>query len=307
MLRAAQTVIDERSGQADPDRPAGGHRAAAPSGSACACGRAATSSWSIPERPALQRLLGRLSRADGAARRRDPDGAQHRAHPPDRDRGADGAARRGRRHARRRLRPLPTHFNHVRDVIGLREGAKHMAALSMLVMPTPLAVPRRHLRQPRSRRRDARRDHPAGGRAVLRFGIEPKVALLSHSQLRQPRASLGAQDGRGAGDPAQARARRSRSTARCTATPRSIRRSARACSPARAQGRGQPGDLPSLDAANIAFNLLARGRRPAYRPDPARHRAARAHPDAVGDGARHRQHDGARRRRGAARSPRRGG
>ena len=29
-----------------------------------------------------------------------------------------------------------THFNHVRDVIGTREGVKHMAALSLLVMPT---------------------------------------------------------------------------------------------------------------------------------------------------------------------------
>ena len=43
-----------------------------------------------------------------------------------------------------------------------------------------------------------------------------------------------------------------------------------------AQGRRQPADLPNLDAANIAFNLLkTRGRRPADRADAARRRARR--------------------------------
>ena len=57
--------------------------------------------------------------------------------------------------------------------------------------------------------------------------------------------------------------------------------------------------MPTVDAANIAFNLLkvAGGRRRDARTDPARRRETGAHPHAVGDRAPDRQHDGAHRRR----------
>ena len=52
--------------------------------------------------------------------------------------------------------------------------------------------------------------------------------------------------------------------------------------------------LPNIDAANIAYNLLktSRRRRHRHRAGAAGRRQAGAHPDAVGDGAAHRQHDG---------------
>jgi hypothetical protein len=53
--------------------------------------------------------------------------------------------------------------------------------------------------------------------------------------------------------------------------------------------------LPNIDAANISYNLLkqAAGGGIAIGPVLARRGQAGAHPDAVGDGAPHRQHDGA--------------
>ncbi|MSP77722.1 MAG: NADP-dependent malic enzyme [Rhodospirillaceae bacterium] len=76
-----------------------------------------------------------------------------------------------------------THFNHVRDVIGMREGVRHMAGLSLLVMPTrSLFIADTYVN-----------DDPDAGTVaditllaadeVLRFGIQPKVALLSHSSF----------------------------------------------------------------------------------------------------------------------------
>jgi malate dehydrogenase (oxaloacetate-decarboxylating)(NADP+) len=74
-----------------------------------------------------------------------------------------------------------THFNHVRDVIGLREGNKHMAALSMLVMPTrSLFIADPYVNQDPDAETIAEITLLAAD-AVLRFGIQPRVALLSHS------------------------------------------------------------------------------------------------------------------------------
>ena len=92
---------------------------------------------------------------------------------------------------------------------------------------------------------------------VLRFGIQPKVALLSHSQLRQLGSSLGAQDGARRWRCCTSARPRSRSTARCTATPRSTRRSAQSVFPnSRLKDAANLVICPTLDAANIAFNLL---------------------------------------------------
>ena len=57
--------------------------------------------------------------------------------------------------------------------------------------------------------------------------------------------------------------------------------------------------MPTLDAANISFNLLkvGLGRRRDAGPDSARRGQARAHPDAIGNCAADREHDRADRRR----------
>ena len=136
---------------------------------------------------------------------------------------------------------------------------------------------------------------------VLRFGIQPKVALLSHSsfgssdhpsarkmaaavKLLHQRAPALEVDGEMHGDAAP----------RPRDPPQRLSR-------ARAQGAGQPGGLPVARRRQHRLQPPEdRGRRPAYRPDAAGHGAAGARAHAVGDRARHPQHDGARRGRGPA-------
>ena len=92
---------------------------------------------------------------------------------------------------------------------------------------------------------------------MRRFGLVPKVALLSHSnfgsddsqsarKMREARRLL-----------ARARARDSRWTARCTAMPRCRKRFAAASIPdSTLKGEANLLIMPNLDAANISFNLL---------------------------------------------------
>jgi malate dehydrogenase (oxaloacetate-decarboxylating)(NADP+) len=74
-----------------------------------------------------------------------------------------------------------THLNHVRDVIGPRPGVKHMAGLSLLVMPSrSLFIADTYVND------DPDADTLAditllAADELLRFGVQPKVALLSHS------------------------------------------------------------------------------------------------------------------------------
>ncbi len=76
-----------------------------------------------------------------------------------------------------------THFNHVRDVIGTREGVKTMAGLSLLVMPTrSLFIADTYVNDDPDPETLANITLLAADE-VLRFGIQPKVALLSHSSF----------------------------------------------------------------------------------------------------------------------------
>src|SRR5581483_898862 len=70
-----------------------------------------------------------------------------------------------------------THFNHVRDVIGTREGVRHMAGLSLLVMPTrSLFIADTYVNDEPDAETLAEITLLAAD-AVLRFGIQPRVAL----------------------------------------------------------------------------------------------------------------------------------
>ena len=138
---------------------------------------------------------------------------------------------------------------------------------------------------------------------VRRFGITPKVALLSASNFGSAQIALVAQDAaRARADPRRAR-RSSRSTARCTATPRSPRRSACGCSRStRLRGEANLFVMPTLDAANIAFNLLKTAAgggvtigpmllgaaRPVHILTPSATRAAPGEHDRAGGGRRQR-------------------
>ena len=129
---------------------------------------------------------------------------------------------------------------------------------------------------------------------MRRFGIAPKVALLSHSNFGIVDNPVGAED-------AGARSRWSSAMApswRCegemhgdAALSEEIRLAVFPNS--RLKGEANLLIMPTLDAANISFNLLkvVVRRRHHPRPDPARRGQAGAHPHAVGDRAPHRQHD----------------
>ena len=149
-----------------------------------------------------------------------------------------------------------THFNHVRDVIGPREGVKTMAGLSLLVMPTrSLFIADTYVNEDPDAETLVNITLLAADE-VLRFGIQPKVALLSHSSFggsdhpsarkmaeavkllhqRAPELEVdGEMHGDAALDPEIRRA----------VFPRS-----------RLKEAANLVVCPSLDTANIAFNLL---------------------------------------------------
>jgi malate dehydrogenase (oxaloacetate-decarboxylating)(NADP+) len=149
-----------------------------------------------------------------------------------------------------------THFNHVRDVIGLREGVKNMAGLSLLVMPTrSLFIADTYVNEDPDAETLVNITLLAADE-VLRFGIQPKVALLSHSsfggsdhpsarkmaeavKLLHQRAPALEVDGEMHGDAALD------PEVRRNVFPRS-----------RLKEAANLVVCPSLDTANIAFNLL---------------------------------------------------
>jgi malate dehydrogenase (oxaloacetate-decarboxylating)(NADP+) len=149
-----------------------------------------------------------------------------------------------------------THFAHVRDVVGTREGVRQMAALSLLVMPTrSLFIADTYVNDDPDPETLVEITLMAAD-AVLRFGLQPKVALISHSsfgssdhpsarkmaaavKILQQRAPALEVEGEMHGDAALEPELRS------GVFPRSRLK--------------DPANLvicPSLDAANIAFNLL---------------------------------------------------
>ena len=149
-----------------------------------------------------------------------------------------------------------THFNHVRDVIGLREGVHKFAGLSLLVMPTrSLFIADTYVNDDPDTETLVEITLMAAD-AVLRFGLQPKVALLSHSsfgssdhpsarkvaeavRILQKRAPALEVDGEMHGDAALD------PEIRENVFPRS-----------RLKDVANLVICPSLDSANIAFNLL---------------------------------------------------
>ncbi len=149
-----------------------------------------------------------------------------------------------------------THFNHVRDVIGPREGVKNMAGLSLLVMPArSLFIADTYVNDDPDAETLANITLLAADE-VLRFGVQPRVALLSHSlfgssehpsarkmaeavRILHERAPSLEVDGEMHGDAALD------PDIRQNVFPRS-----------RLSGAANLVICPSLDSANISFNLL---------------------------------------------------
>ena len=169
---------------------------------------------------AYWQTLSPADRAQGRDRaaRQDRDAA---AADPDRLDAAED--RRSRRHALR-------HLGHDGDAPALhRSGdrpARRCEDVCLHERADPAGPPgdaRRHARQLRPDRRAAGRDHGHGRRGddALRPAAEGGAALAQQLRLEQP--ALGGEDARGAGARCGRTRPGSRSTARCTATPRSTR------------------------------------------------------------------------------------
>ena len=126
------------------------------------------------------------------------------------------------------------HLRHVRDVIGLRAGAKTLAAMQMLMLPgRQLFICDTHVNRDPSAEQIAEITLLAA-EEVRRFGVTPSVALLSHSSFGGSDAPSAREDARGAGADQGDATRSSRSKARCAATRRCRRRSSTASSRTRA-------------------------------------------------------------------------
>ena len=303
VLRAVQVVVDEGLAQADPDRPAGGDRAA---------DRALR-----PAHQARRRL-----RAD------QPRVATRITASTGRSTTASPSARASRsQYAKIEMRRRATligamvihsgeadgmlcgtfgthdlHLHYIDQVIGLRPGVQPLrrderadaarSARSSSATPTSTSI-RPPSRSPRSRCSRPRRSAASASRR--------KVALLSHSNFGTQRPAAARRRCSAALELISRRcARSSRSKARCTATPRCPRRCAGSAFPrSRLKGEANLLIMPTLDAANISFNLLktAAGDGVTLGPILLGVHAPGAHPDAVGDGAADRQHDGADGRR----------
>ncbi|MCX7896900.1 MAG: NADP-dependent malic enzyme [Rhodocyclaceae bacterium] len=148
------------------------------------------------------------------------------------------------------------HLRHVENVIGLKSGARCFAAMNLLLLPRhTLFICDTYVNEDPDAERIA--DYTLmAAEEVRRFGLTPKVALLSHSnfgsvptertrkmaqalKLLQARAPDLEVDGEMHADAALSEEIRSRIYAHC-----------------RLRGEANLLIMPDVDAANIAFNLL---------------------------------------------------
>ena len=87
------------------------------------------------------------------------------------------------------------HLRYIDQVIGLRRGVRHYAAMNARDAAEAHGVHRRHLRQSRSRRAEQIAEITLlAAEEIRRFGITPKVALLSHSSFGISDAAVGEED-----------------------------------------------------------------------------------------------------------------
>jgi malate dehydrogenase (oxaloacetate-decarboxylating)(NADP+) len=148
------------------------------------------------------------------------------------------------------------HLHHVRDVIGLEPGAHGFATMNVLMLPNyTLFLSDTYINEEPDAGQLAEITLMAA-KEVRRFGVEPKVALLSHSNFGSAKSASARKvsaarhlleqmapdlevDGEMHGDAALSQAIRDRFYPAC-----------------RLKGEANLLIMPNLDAANIAFNLM---------------------------------------------------
>ena len=148
------------------------------------------------------------------------------------------------------------HLHYIDQVIGLREGAKTYACMNALILPgRQVMLVDTHVNYDPSAEQLAEITVMAA-EEMMRFGLKPKAALLSHSNFGIEQPALGGEDARGAGAAAGARrlARGRRRDARRHRARRPYRHELMPTSPL--TGEANLLVLPNIDAANISYNLL---------------------------------------------------
>ncbi len=149
-----------------------------------------------------------------------------------------------------------THLRHIRDIIGMRDGVCDVSALTLLVLPNGLYfIADTHVTA------DPSVDEIVemailGSDQVRRFGIEPKVALLSHSNFGTSR--------HGSAEKMREAAARLHEAYPDMAVEGEMHADAaidieirrRIFPDARLDGSANLLIMPNLDAANIAYNLV---------------------------------------------------
>jgi malate dehydrogenase (oxaloacetate-decarboxylating)(NADP+) len=148
------------------------------------------------------------------------------------------------------------HFKQVEDVIGLKQGAKLFATMSLLLLPKrTLAITDPYLNENPSAEEVAEIARMAADE-LRRFGVEPRIAMLSHSNFGSSR-STSARKMREAADIL----RRMAPDLECdgemhgdSALSPAIRTKANPDSSL--VGEANLVVMPNLDTANISFNLM---------------------------------------------------
>ncbi|MCL2590316.1 MAG: NADP-dependent malic enzyme [Betaproteobacteria bacterium] len=149
------------------------------------------------------------------------------------------------------------HLQHVRDVIGLKSGANQFAAMDLLMLAgRVVAITDTQVNENPSAE-DIAEIALVAASELRSFGIEPRVALLSHSNFGSAKSSVSARKMRAASEIL-------RSTAPTLECDGEIRADV-ALSPhirtaqhpdSTLKGEANLLVMPNLDAANISFNLL---------------------------------------------------
>ena len=148
------------------------------------------------------------------------------------------------------------HLGHVSDIIGLRDGVRALSAASVLIMPKGTIFLADAYVTPDPDAEEIFEMTLLAAAEVRRFGVEPKVALLSHSNFGSRDTPSGAKM-RAALRLLHARAPDLEVEGEMhgdAAIDETIRQ--RVFPDSRLTGQANLLIMPSLDAANIAFNLL---------------------------------------------------
>ena len=191
--------------------------------------------------------------------------------------------------------PYASHLKYVRDVIGLRDGVANLAAMHLLMLPRQTVfICDTYINEDPSATELADMAVLAA-ETVRRFGLDPRLALLSHSNFgtADTPSARKMRDG-GRADPRAGAGDRGRWRDACRRRPvQAVARPGDAGF--RADGRGEPVDHAQSRRGEHHLQRAEdrRGRRRDGRPDPARRGAAGAYPDPDQHGPPAGQHDGA--------------